>query len=206
MSKEILYGLGGIIIGLIIGVLLAQNAVNYNQTGLMGMRFQNSSNTSSTMDSHFIEQMIPHHEDAITMAKLALEKAKREEIKTLAQNIIDSQSKEIDQMKSWYKDWFGRDLPTGKQVMGRHGMLETSGMHMGMMGNQTDVTRLENEDDFDRAFIEEMIPHHQMAVMMASMLKNGTNREEMRKLADDIVSAQTKEIDSMRSWYKEWYE
>jgi len=206
MSKEILYGLGGIIIGLIIGVLLAQNAVNYNQTGLMGMRFQNSSNTSSTMDSHFIEQMIPHHEDAITMAKLALEKAKREEIKTLAQNIIDSQSKEIDQMKSWYKDWFGRDLPTGKQVMGRHGMLETSGMHMGMMGNQTDVTRLENEDDFDRAFIEEMIPHHQMAVMMASMLKNGTNRKEMRKLADDIVSAQTKEIDSMRSWYKEWYE
>jgi len=172
----------------------------------MGMRFQNSSNTSSTMDSHFIEQMIPHHEDAITMAKLALEKAKREEIKTLAQNIIDSQSKEIDQMKSWYKDWFGRDLPTGKQVMGRHGMLETSGMHMGMMGNQTDVTRLENEDDFDRAFIEEMIPHHQMAVMMASMLKNGTNREEMRKLADDIVSAQTKEIDSMRSWYKDWYE
>ena len=206
MSKEILYGLGGIIIGLIIGVLLAQNAVNYNQTGLMGMRFQNSSNTSSTMDSHFIEQMIPHHEDAITMAKLALEKAKREEIKTLAQNIIDSQSKEIDQMKSWYKDWFGRDLPTGKQVMGRHGMLETSGMHMGMMGNQTDVTRLENEDDFDRAFIEEMIPHHQMAVMMASMLKNGTNRKEMRKLADDIVSAQTKEIDSMRSWYKDWYE
>ena len=209
MSKEIMYGLGGIIIGLIIGVLLAQNAVNYNQTGMirmMGMRSQNNSMVASTMDAHFIEQMIPHHEDAITMAKLALEKAKREEIKTLAQNIIDSQSKEIDQMKSWYKDWFGRDLPTGKQVMGRHGMLETSGMHMGMMGNQTDVTRLENEDDFDRAFIEEMIPHHQMAVMMASMLKNGTNRKEMRKLADDIVSAQTKEIDSMRSWYKDWYE
>src|SRR3989344_8064684 len=152
MSKEILYGLGGIIIGLIIGVLLAQNAVNYNQTGLMGMRFQNSSNTSSTMDSHFIEQMIPHHEDAITMAKLALEKTKREEIKTLAQNIIDSQSKEINQMKDWYKNWFGRDLPSGKEVMGRHGMMGASGMHMGMMCNQTDVARLESEDDFDRAF------------------------------------------------------
>ena len=209
MSKEIMYGLGGIIIGLIIGVLLAQNAVNYNQTGMirmMGMRSQNNSMVASTMDAHFIEQMIPHHEDAITMAELAKDLAKRQEVKTLAQNIIDSQSKEIGQMKSWYKDWYGRNLPTGSNVMQQHGMITGSSMHMGMMGNETDMTRLQEADDFDRVFIEDMIPHHQMAVMMASMLKNGTNREEMRKLADDIVSAQTKEIDSMRSWYKDWYE
>ena len=95
MSKEILYGLGGIIIGLIVGVFLAQNAVNYNQTGMMrmmGMRFQNNITSSSTIDAHFIEQMIPHHEDAITMAKLALNRAKRQEVKTLAQDIINSQS------------------------------------------------------------------------------------------------------------------
>ena len=209
MSKEIMYGLGGIIIGLIIGVLLAQNAVNYNQTGMirmMGMRSQNNSMVASTMDAHFIEQMIPHHEDAITMAELAKDLAKRQEVKTLAQNIIDSQSKEIGQMKSWYKDWYGRNLPTGSNVMQQHGMITGSSMHMGMMGNETDMTRLQEADDFDRVFIQDMISHHQMAVMMASMLKNGTNREEMRKLADDIVSAQTKEIDSMRSWYKEWYE
>ena len=101
MSKEILYGLGGIIIGLIIGVLLAQNAVNYNQTGLMGMRFQNSSNTSSTMDSHFIEQMIPHHEDAITMAKLALEKAKREE-NILLKGQVDELSRQMKYMKEQF--------------------------------------------------------------------------------------------------------
>ena len=206
MSKEILYGLGGIIIGLIVGVLLAQNAVNNKQTGIMrmmGMRYQNNSTVSSTMDAHFIEQMIPHHEDAITMAKLALEKAKHQEIKTLAQNIIDSQSAEINQMKVWYKDWFGKDLPSGKEVMGQHGMMgTTSSMHMGMLGNETDMERFENATDFDRAFIEGMIPHHQMAVMMASMLKNGTGREELRKLADDIDLAQTREIDSMRNWYK----
>ena len=208
MSKEIIYGLGGIIIGLIVGVLLAQNAVNYNQTGMMrmmGMRYQNNSTVSLTMDAHFIEQMIPHHEDAITMAKLALEKAKHQEIKTLAQNIIDSQSAEINQMKVWYKDWFGKDLPSGKEVMGQHGMMgTTSSMHMGMLGNETDMERFENATDFDRAFIEGMIPHHQMAVMMATMLKNGTQRPEMKKLADDIIDAQTKEINEMRQWYKDW--
>ena len=46
----------------------------------------------------------------------------------------------------------------------------------GMMGNETDVIRLQEADDFDRVFIEDMIQHHQMAVMMASMLKNSTNR------------------------------
>ena len=92
--------------------------------------------SSDVMDAHFIEQMIPHHEDAITMAKLALQKGTRPQIKTLAVGIIESQSKEIDQMRDWYKTWYGRELPTGSEVMNQHGMMGNDGMHMGMMGNQ----------------------------------------------------------------------
>jgi len=72
------------------------------------------------------------------------------------------------------------------------------------MGNDSDATRLEDAQDFDRAFVEDMIPHHQMAVMMASMLKDGTTRPEMKKLADDIITAQTSEISMMRSWLTNW--
>lgn len=77
-------------------------------------------------------------------------------------------------------------------------------MHMGVKGDATDIADLENAPDFDTAFLEHMIPHHQMAVMMASMLKDGTERKEMRQLADNIVAAQTEEIDQMREWLKEW--
>ena len=73
-----------------------------------------------------------------------------------------------------------------------------------MMGNESDVQRLEEAIDFDRAFVEHMIPHHQMAVMMASMLKNGSQRPEMREMADDIIVAQTAEIDQMREWLQIW--
>ena len=215
MQKEILYGIIGLLAGILIGVFSASQAVNNNMTGMMQMMgmgrgtlsFQNGlgSQMRGTIDAHFIEQMIPHHEDAITMANLALTNAKKSEIKQLAQNIVDSQSKEIDEMKGWYKDWYGGEVPQDEQVMGGHGMGGNTGMHMGMMGNETDITRLEQSADFDRAFIEEMIPHHQMAVMMANMLKNGTNRSEMKQLADDIITAQTDEIDQMRSWYGEWY-
>jgi uncharacterized protein (DUF305 family) len=161
---------------------------------------------NNTLDQHFIEQMIPHHEDAVTMANLALEKAKKPEIKTLAANIIKAQEEEINSMRNWYKQWFGREIPVGQEVMQQHGMMGISDMHMGMMGNNSDISRLQTAADFDKGFIEHMIPHHQMAVMMASMLKDGSTRAEMKQLADNIIVAQTKEIDMMRGWYNEWYD
>lgn len=59
-------------------------------------------------DLRFINAMIPHHQGAIDMARQALEKSDRPEIKELAQNIIDSQQQEIDQMEQWRKDWYGQ--------------------------------------------------------------------------------------------------
>ena len=208
MTKEILYGIVGLVVGGLLTVILASNAVNNNNTfmiSMMGMRSNtNISQNADVLDAHFIEQMIPHHEDAITMAKLARTKAQRTEVKQLSQNIIDSQGREIYQMKSWYRDWLGREVPKDSEVMGRHGMGQSTRMHMGMMGDETDMTRLEQAKEFDKAFIEEMIPHHQMAVMMATMLLQGTNRPEMKQLAQDIIAAQTKEINQMRQWYTDW--
>jgi len=212
MNKEKLtYIIGGILIGLAVFWLLSMTATRSNNSSLMQMMGVRSANDpditgySSSIDMHFIEQMIPHHEDAITMSKSALTKAKRPEVKQLAQSIIDSQTKEIDQMKIWYKEWFKTNLPKGEAVMDTHGMMgNSSQLHMGMMGDQSDLDSLESAEDFDKAFIEEMIPHHQMAVMMAEMLKGGSNRNEMIKLAEDIIAAQKSEIKQMRTWLQEW--
>jgi uncharacterized protein (DUF305 family) len=165
--------------------------------GMMGMR--SSSMIHEEVDENFIEQMIPHHEDAIAMADTALTKAEHEEIKLLSRDINRSQSQEIEQMRTWYKAWFGSD-PAQANFFPQ-GM----GMQMGMMGNMTDVDDLKNAKPFDKEFIEQMIPHHQMAVMMSQMLLRSTDRVEMKKLAEDIISAQTREIEQMRSWYKAWY-
>lgn len=196
MQDHLKYGLVGAFVGGIAIWFLMTSGVNSNS--------QTSPQKSDNLDAHFIEQMIPHHEDAITMAKLAQTKAKRPEVKQLANSIIESQGKEIVQMKDWYKVWFGKEVPTGALVMNQHGMMGSNSMHMGMMGDETDMTSLEQATDFDTAFVEEMIPHHQMAVMMASMLKGGTNRPEMKTLADNIITAQTNEIVLMRGWLQNW--
>ncbi len=196
---------GGLIMW--IATYSAASSNNYSIMSMMGLRNQPQQivqKNSDTMDAHFIEQMIPHHEDAITMSKLALTKTQRQEVKTLATNIINSQSKEITDMKNWYKEWFGRELPTGNQVMNQHGMMGGGPMHMGISGGINDLERLTLAPDFDREFIEEMIPHHQMAVMMASMLRNGTQRAELKTLAENIISSQSEEITLMRGWLTEW--
>lgn len=84
---------------------------NLADTGGTGMAMGDmaiSSDTSKPFDQRFIEAMIPHHQGAIAMAKDAQQKAERQEIKTLAGNIIADQEKEIAQMQQWLKDWFGQ--------------------------------------------------------------------------------------------------
>ena len=205
-NQPLLYGIIGLLAGSLLTVLFVTNTVNTNNYGMMQMmgirQGVNGSPMVNNLDQHFIEQMIPHHEGAIEMAKLAQERSKRSEILTLAKAIIQSQSKEITQMQTWYKNWYGTEVPVNSTVgmgMGR-GM-----MHGGMMGGQTsDIESLKNAANFDEAFLQEMIPHHQMAVMMAQMLLSGSNRPEMKQLGQDIINAQEAEIEQMRSWLTKW--
>jgi uncharacterized protein (DUF305 family) len=70
------------------------------------MMNQDLGEANAEFDLRFINAMIPHHEGAVTMAQDALTKSKRPEIKQLAQEIINSQQKEIDRMKQWKQAWY----------------------------------------------------------------------------------------------------
>ncbi len=64
-----------------------------------------SMNMSADPDKSFLEGMIPHHQSAVDMARLALKKAARSELTTFARGVIADQSKEIVQYKTWLKTW-----------------------------------------------------------------------------------------------------
>lgn len=148
------------------------------------------------IDRHFIEEMIPHHEGAIAMAELALERSKRTEVLSLANTIIEAQTKEISDMRAWYRDWFGAEVSTDSG-----GMMQ-GGMHMRGMGGDLDA--LQAVPNFDKEFLSQMIVHHEMAVMMARMLAAGTTRSEMQALAENIITSQLREIELMQSWLTAW--
>jgi uncharacterized protein (DUF305 family) len=57
-------------------------------------------------DKAFIDHMIPHHESAIDMARVALENSNNTEIKEIARDIVAAQQREIEQMKQWRHEWY----------------------------------------------------------------------------------------------------
>lgn len=203
-QKDFFYIVISFLAGIVFVYLITSISYFQNNTsfgGMMGMGGSSGVNIgdSDRIDEHFIEEMIPHHEDAILMSEIALSRAKKEEVRKLAQNIITNQTKEIKDMKNWYKEWFGREYIEDEDDERKYG-----NMHMGMMQGENDIESLKNAENFDQEYLKEMIPHHIMAVMMANMLKNGTERSEMRELADNIISSQTKEINQMRDWLRQW--
>ena len=160
-------------------------------------------------DRHFIVMMVPHHDGAIAMAELALTRARRPEIRALARSIKASQTAENRQMRSWYRRWYGQELPPWPQAagwgwQGGMGMGMGAGMGMGRRGG-TNLAALVAATDFDRTFIEQMIPHHQMGVMMASMAQANVQHPELRQLQRAMVRVQSDEIRQMEEWYRQWY-
>ena len=161
-------------------------------SGAAGHGSGSSMMDSASLDEQaFLEQMVPHHESAIEMATMALEKGQRPEVRRLAQQIITAQESEIAQMKEWHREWFGDEL-----------VESSSGSHA-----DVDMTELEQATgaEFDRAFLRMMIPHHASAVMMAEGVMMGSPREELSMLADEIIAAQAKEIGQMQQWRETWF-
>jgi uncharacterized protein (DUF305 family) len=156
-------------------------------------------------DRNFIEMMIPHHDGAVKMADLILKRTKRPELRQLATAIKRDQTREISQMKTWYQQWYKTSVPSNPKSGGMGmGMMSGGGM-ANMMTAQVQKLATTSEPGSDRVFLEEMIPHHKMALMMTSHIVD-SDRPELRTLAKNIMQTQTAEIEQMRQWYNNWYQ
>ena len=81
---------------------------------------------------------------------------------------------------------------------------DMQGMGMSMNQMSSSLAALKGED-FDRMFITLMIDHHQGAIDMAELVLSNSEKDELKNLANDIISAQTKEIQMMNGWLNSWY-
>ncbi len=135
-----------------------------------------------TSEKEFLTEMIPHHEEAVATAKEVLARgATTPEIKTLMENIVTAQEKEIADMKTWYQAWYGTAY-------------QPSGTYEPMM---RDLSTLSGAA-LDKAFLEDMVMHHMGAIMMAHSVAGYIEHEEVRTLTKAIIETQSNEIQLMR--------
>ncbi len=138
MQKEYLYGIIGLLLGVVITVFVASNAVNNNDTNTMRMMGMNTS---------------------------------------------------------------------GMMGNGKQQMMGQDGGKMGMGSSMDDMMESlqgKTGEEFDKSFMDSMMIHHQGAIEMAREAKANSKRPEIMKMADDIISAQTSEINMMKEWQKQW--
>lgn len=72
------------------------------------------------------------------------------------------------------------------------------------MSEMTEQLKNKTGDDFDKAFVEMMISHHEGAVDMAELIPARAKHDEVKQLGEAIITAQTKEIADMKQWQKDW--
>ena len=145
--------------------------------------------TASSGDVEFAQMMIPHHEQAVEMADLALSNdTASPEVKALAGQIKAAQDPEIQTMQGWLAQW-GASQSSGSMDHGSGGMMSDDDMSslMGASG-----------PEFDQMWLTMMIEHHEGAIEMAQDVLATTADPDVEKLATAVVEGQEKEITTMK--------
>lgn len=147
-------------------------------------------------DITFASSMVPHHQQAIEMADLALRRAASADVKKLATQIKGAQDPEIATMTGWLTSWGAAPMPSGDHDMG--------GMSMDGMMSTEEMAALEDASgsSFDRMWLQLMIKHHEGAVTMARTQLSQGQSPDAKTLAQAVIDGQTKEIATMTDLLK----
>lgn len=157
----------------------------------------------SQADVDFMQGMIPHHAQAIKMAKWAPTRGSNKQLLVLCERIVVGQGDEIKLMQQWLSDR-GQEVPAADAM--RHKMKMGDMVHeMLMPGMLTDEEMASLEKargkEWDRQFLAGMIRHHEGAIKMVDELLNthgGATGDDMYKFASDVYADQSTEIEVMK--------
>jgi uncharacterized protein (DUF305 family) len=182
------------------------NAMNHNGMNHNSMAMSHDAMNHSEMktdanaasqpfDLQFMDTMTHHHEGAIQMSEMVLNKSNNAELKKFAVKIVEDQKKEIAQMKDWRDKWFAEKPPAKN--------MEMSSVKM-MTGDSMKKMESASGKEFDLQFLDMMIPHHSDAVTMSQEALQKGEHAEIKTLANRIIKAQEAEIRQMTDWKAQW--
>ncbi|MDA0642141.1 MULTISPECIES: DUF305 domain-containing protein [Nonomuraea] len=141
-----------------------------------------------TSEYDYLAQMVPHHEEAVTAAR-QLQRSERPDMRRLGQSIVTTQTAEIGRMRGWLEQWYPRSPAPSPSVTT---MPDLSGL---------------SGDQLDRTFLQYMIPHHMMAIMMSQqvLMHGEAEHAEVAGFARTVRDDQWAEVRLMRRYLVQWF-
>lgn len=151
--------------------------------------------TSAAYDLQFLDTLTKHHQMAVDMAKMGQGKFAHADLEAMAKKMVEKQESEIAQMKQWRDQWFsGSPASENTEMAGMESSKSMDMSHMQTMSGK----------ELDLMFIDMMIPHHQGAIQMARDALAKAEHQEIKDLAQKVISDQQKEIAQLEQWKSRW--
>lgn len=153
----------------------------------------------SHADLAFVQMMVPHHAQALEMARLARTRAEDRRVRSLAERIEAAQGPEILLMAAWL-DEQGVDVPSASDdpLDYDHGAHGHDGMEGMLAPAEMARLRAARGGAFDRLFLRGMVAHHRGALSMAEAVAVGGTALQVNELAGDVAVGQSAEIARMQ--------
>ena len=188
--KALVVGVG--VLGILVGHAAAARAqaAPAHPAGHEGMKSDHAMMMPKD-DASYVQMMQMHHQMGIDMAKIAVDKSSREDVKAFARKMIDAQQKEIEELRRMQSSLKGNAA--------MHDDHEP--MMKGEMDKMMADLRQAQGAAFDDKFIDMMIPHHQQAIAM-SKPQTKFKSAEVQEFANKIVAAQTAEVKELQQMRK----
>lgn len=147
---------------------------------------------TDSISQMFIQQMIPHHEAAVLMSQNILNFTTDTDIEALAKNIIDEQSKHINQMQNMLEACSAcknceRDVALYQRTFMQILQNMMNAMNNTPVGNHLNV-----------AFLSEMIPHHEGAIQMSKNVLQFEICPQLKELSEKTIVSQTTQLQQMK--------
>ena len=166
----------------------------HNHAGMGGVEIKIPPGANYTKaDVEFMQGMIAHHAQAIYMSRMAEAHGASPRLQRLANKIDQSQVAEIRIMQQW--------LRSNDQVAPDTSSWRTMKMTGMLTEEQLKELDAAKGVEFDRAFLNLMIQHHEGALQMVKDLfatPRAGQEVDVNVFANDVVAVQTAEIGAMR--------
>lgn len=161
-------------------------------------------------EAGFAQDMSVHHAQAVQMSFLVYDATEDEQIRTLAYDIINTQSQQIGMMTAWLDAWGAPKVNPGKSMWwmqghGNHGTVTGGAKSMPGMATDEQLAQLKEAKgrEAEVLFLKLMIAHHKGGVEMAQAILPFTDDEQVERLATSMLDGQQAEIELMTAMLRE---
>ena len=173
-----------IIVSGVIGVVLGYMSTPEYTLNMYNKTSMDLGRADQTLDLRYINAMIAHHRGAMLLAEQVSQHTQRQDMKDFAAMILANEPVAIAELYAWKKDWY-HDTRSVKDPI---------------------VANLGNYDEkFDLRFLNALIEHHQIGLLMTSEIKTKSSRTEILNNADAVDLFLTTTLAKFEQWRLEWY-